>query len=142
MKLGFFAKIKATKLAISFAKHYPKLALLGAISGVLYYGYNFMETQHAQLKALQESVVELKTQNQAIRDANQAIVADMQAVKQGMETYQDRLIEIREQSRVLSQQFANEKFRKELQSNIKAAEKDFNGFFNQYMESFNEESRK
>ncbi len=141
-KIGFFDKAKLVTLGIKLAKQFPKLAITAAICGVLYYGYMFMDNMNNQTKALQAQVVELKQQNQAILDANQEIAASNKAIKEGMETYQQRLIEIRDQTNKLQESFTNEKFRELLKSNLPKAEKELNDFFNKYMKGFQTDTEK
>lgn len=141
-KIGFFAKLKLAKFGVAFAKKFPKLAMAAAGVGVLYYAYTFMANQQAQLKTLQETVAELRTQNKAIIDANQALDADMKAIKQGMETFNDRLIAINKNTKSLEKKFNERSFQELLKSDLPKAEGQFNDFFNDYLRGFNDDTTK
>lgn len=138
--MNLFEKIRAAKFAIGFAKHFPKVAIGAAICGVLYAGYHFMQNQEEQLKALQTTVVELKTQNQAIADANKAIDADMKTIKKGVEDFTGHIAQINQNTKSLETKLQTPKFQKELIEDTPKAQEDFNDFFNSYQDEINNET--
>lgn len=139
-RMNILQKVKLAKAGLFVVKHFPKLALAGALSGISYYGYQFMANQEAQLKTLKEEVTELKSQNAVVIAANQAMANDMKTIKEGMETFNDRIIQINKNTQSLSKQFNSLKFQQELQNDLPQAEIDFNNWFNSYLQGINEDT--
>jgi septal ring factor EnvC (AmiA/AmiB activator) len=141
-KMGFFTKVKLAKAGSALAKHSPKLAMAAAAAAVLYYAYTFMVNQQEQLKTLQETVQELRTQNSVIIDANQALDADMKVIKSGVETFNGRLIEINQSTRSLERKINDRAFQELLQRDLPKAELKFNEYFNEYLKGINDDTLK
>jgi regulator of replication initiation timing len=138
--MNIFTKIKLAKFGTSLAKQFPKLAIVLAIVGLLYYTYGFMENQRQQLVALRETVIELRDQNKSIIEANVAISMDMVEIKQGIEDFDTTVIAINTKTKTLEKQFKDQKYKELLKTNLPKAEIKFNNFFNEYLMGINDDT--
>lgn len=137
-KMSLKAKLKLAKAGLWFAKHYPKLALAAALAGAGHYVKTYFDLQHQNLTELKANVAELRKQNQAIVEANQALSADMKVIKQGTEHFNQRIAEINKNTKELERKFNTREFKKLTQEDLPKAEKEFNNWFDSYMEGFND----
>lgn len=107
--------------------------ILTVIGGFLITGfliYNQLQYQKEQIALLTNTVVELKVQNEMIIAANQAIDKDMKAIKEGMETYNQNIVDINKNTKSLSRYLSSNEFRNLLSEGVEKAMPKFNEMFN------------
>lgn len=118
-------------------KIFPWLVGVGMIAGALYFGYEYIATMKAQVTATQEALTAVKEQNEQIKAANVAIVADMKGVKELTETFNARLLTIRTNSNVLTNTVSSTKFKTTATTDVKASQAQLNQSFNDYFTKMN-----
>lgn len=110
---------------------------VGIIVGTLYFGYEYIATMKAQVTATQAALKAVQEQNDQIKVANAAIVADMKGVKELTDTFNTRLLAIRSNANVLSNAVSSPKFKATVTTDVKASQVQLNQTFNDYFDKLN-----
>jgi len=132
------AFINFLRKVLSFLLNNPSILIGLLLVGAMTYGHFYLMEQKETINKLQNQVTDLDKQNKDLAKANEDLANDMKAVKQGMETYNTNIIAIRETTAQLQKKFKDKGFQQLLKTDIKKAETEFNGFFNEYLNQINE----
>jgi hypothetical protein len=118
-------------------KMVPWLIGLGIMIGSIYFGYEYISTMKEQVTATQAALSTLKEQNEQIKAANVAIVADMKGVKELTDNFNTRLLAIRSNSNALTNVVSSTKFKTTVTTDVKASQDQLNQSFNDYYTKLN-----
>ncbi len=134
----FLLKLLSSGVVGPFLKKFlPWFLGIGAIVGVLYFGYHYLENMKSEVEATKADLVAVKAQNEQIKAANAAIAEDMKGVKELTDSFNTQLTTIRANSSVLTNVVSSPKFKTTVSTDVKASQEQLNKSFNDYFTKLN-----
>lgn len=124
-------------VASRLAKFVPHLLIIAAFIAMGYFGWNYLDNMKATVVATKDEIIQLKSQNDEIRQANIAIAEDMKGVKTLTENFNQKVITIRTNTHTITNTVSSPEFTTLVQVDPIKAQLELNDTFNSYFNEIN-----